>query len=273
MEKIKNFIAYFFGQGDEIEFKMLTLAHFIPLFVLGAIIFCTYKFRDKLRDWKHEKKLTMALAFVAIICEMSYYWRLVGVPSLGANPHEHLPITICGWGVIFCSFLVVTKCQTLFDVTYFWLFSGTIFALITPTVISYCGPTRFRYYQFWGEHMLGYIIIFYMIFVHKMRPTIKSAIKSYCFFAVWATVAFFANKMLGPGANYLFMAELEETESILNLLPSNFVLRVLVMASIVTVMYILAYLPWFFMDRKAKRAAEAAINATPCEEIKEESTI
>ena len=45
------------------------------------------------------------------------------------------------------------------------LFAGTIFALITPTVITYTGPTRFRYYQFWLEHTLGYISIFYMIFI------------------------------------------------------------------------------------------------------------
>ena len=77
------------------------------------------------------------------------------------------------------------------------------FALITPTVITYTGPTRFRYYQFWVEHTLGYIAIFYMIFVHKMRPTVRSAIKSYIALAV------------------------------------------------------LAYLPWYRMDRKAKKAVPA----------------
>ena len=38
---------------------------------------------------------------------------------------------------------------------------------------------RFRCYQFWIEHTLGYVAIFQMIFVHKMRPTVKSAIKPY----------------------------------------------------------------------------------------------
>ena len=44
-----------------------------------------------------------------IITEMSYFWRLVGVESLGANPIDHLPITVCGWAVIFCSNLVLSK--------------------------------------------------------------------------------------------------------------------------------------------------------------------
>ncbi len=261
MEAVKNWIAYFFGAGDEIEFVNFSAAHFIPIIALGVIVFLIYKFKDKIRSSKYEKNIAMTLAFTAIICEMSYYWRLVGVPSLGANPEEHLPITICGWAVIFCSFLVVTKNQTLFDISYFWLFSATVFALITPTVISYCGPTRFRYYQFWGEHTLGYIIIFYMIFVHGMRPTIKSAIKSYVLFVIWAIVAFFANKMLGGIANYLFMAMPEETPSILDLLPKNLAVRIAVMASIITVMFALAYLPWYIKDRRSRKAEQLRLKA------------
>ena len=250
---MKKFFSYFFGIGEEIEFRNFTLAHFLPILAMIGIIFLIYKFKDKLKDFRGEEKIRYALAFTMIITEMSYFWRLVGVPSLGANPHEHLPITVCGWVVIFGSYLVLGKSQTLYDICYFWLFSGTLFALITPTMITYTGPTRFRYYQFWLEHTTGYIAIFYMTFVHKMRPRIKSFIKAYAALVVLAIVAHIANTTLGPGANYLFMAELEETKSILNLLPTNFFLKVLVMGSIVTVMFVLSYLPWYFMYRKAKK--------------------
>jgi hypothetical integral membrane protein (TIGR02206 family) len=180
------------------------------------------------------------------------------VPSLEPNPVDHLPITVCGWALIFSSYLAVTKSQTLFDFSYFWLFSGTIFALITPTVISYTGPTRFRYYQFWCEHTLGYLIIFYMIFVHKMRPTWRSMVKSLSLLSVLAVIAYVTNRVQGPGANYLFMAEPEETPSILDILPPNFVLRVCVMAAVVLTMFFLSYLPWYLKDRKANKAALAA---------------
>lgn len=253
MEKLEEFFKYFFGQGETVEFKSFSFAHFLPIILMIGIIFLLYKYSKKIRDYNHESWIRLALAFILIITEMSYFWRLVGVPSLNPNPYDHLPITICGWCVIFCSYLVVTKNQTLFDIAYFWLFSGTIFALITPTVITYCGPTRFRYYQFWLEHTLGYISIFYMIFVCKMRPNFKSMIKSFSAFSIMALIAFVANKMLGNGANYLFMAKTEDTASILNLLPTNFVLKVLIMGSIIIVMFILAYLPWFIKDRKAKK--------------------
>ena len=251
---MKDFFEYFFGVGTEIEFSNFTFAHFAPILVTAGLIFLIWKFRDRLRDSKYEEKLRYLIAFVMIISEMSYYWRLVGMPSLGPNPMDHLPISVCGWAIVFGSYMVIGKSQTLFDIIYFWVFAGTIFALITPTVISYTGPTRFRYYQFWVEHTMGYIAVFYMIFVHRMRPTVKSMIRSYVSLAVLAAVAYIANLVIGPGANYLFMARPEDTPSILDILPSNFALRLLIMAAAVSALFVVAYLPWFFIDRKQKAA-------------------
>lgn len=254
---MKDFLIYFFGAGTTEEFHNFTFAHFAPIVLMIGVIFAIYKGRNKIRTLKHESYLRYILAFMLIISEMSYYWRLVGMPELGPTPVDHLPITVCGWAAIFCSYMVIGKCQSLFDISYFWLFSGSIFALITPTVITMTGPTRFRYYQFWLEHTLGYISIFYMIFVHGMRPTFKSAVKSYIALVVLAGIAYFANQMLGPGANYLFMAKPEDTPSILDILPPNFALRLVVMAAAVTFLFAVAYLPWFLKDRKAAQKTQS----------------
>ena len=272
---MKSFFIHFFGIGTEPEFTNFSLAHFAPILVAAGLIFLIWRYRDLLREKKWEERLRYGMAFVMIVSEMSYFWRLVGVPALNPNPVDHLPITVCGWAVIFCSYMVVGKSQTLFDIVYFWLFSGSIFALITPTVITYTGITRYRYYQFWIEHTMGYISVFYMIFVHKMRPTVKSAFKSYGCLAVLAVIAYTANQMIGPGANYLFMAKPEDTPSVLDILPPNFALRLLVMACVVTLLFTLSYLPWYLKDRKEKKHlpesadAQAALEAEERVEIKQ----
>ena len=143
--------------------------------------------------------------------------------------------------------------QTLFDISYFWLLSGSLFALITPTPLTYTGPTRFRYYQFWAEHTLGYISIFYMIFVHGMRPTVRSAVKSWCALVAMSFLAYWVNAMI-PGANYLYLARPESAPSVLDILPPNFALRTAIMAGVITLMYVLAYLPWYLKDLKAAKA-------------------
>ena len=247
-----NIFAYFFGAGTDVEFSLFTPAHWLPVLTMLAVIYLIHRKADTLASWKHEEKIRYALAFALIICDMSYYWRLVGMPSLQPGPVENLPIGVCAWAVIFCSFMVIGKSQTLFDIVYFWLFSGTVFALLTPTVITYTGPTRFRYYQFWLEHTLGYVSVFYMIFVHKMRPTVRSAIKSMTALVVLAIIAYQVNRMI-PGANYLYMARPEAAPSILDILPANFALRLTIMAAAISAMYALAYLPWYRKDKQAAK--------------------
>ena len=259
---MKDFFHYFFGKGDEVEFRTFSLTHLIPILLMIGIILLIYFYRDKIRDCKYEKTIRWVLAFMMIVSEMSYYWRLVGMAdTLGPNAIDHLPITVCGWVTVFCSYMIVTKSQSLFDIAYFWLFSASIFALITPTVITYTGPTRYRFYQFWMEHTLGYIAVFYMIFVDKIRPNIRSIIKSYSLLTVLAVIAYIANDTLGPGANYLYMAKPEDTPSILDILPPNYALRVFIMFLAVSTLFFLAYLPWLIMDKKAKAAVPAKDNA------------
>ena len=245
----ERIFCLFFGEGTKQEFAIFTFAHFAPILLMLGVIFLIRWKREAIRNWKHEETLRYILAFALIISDMSYYWRLVGMPSLGANPVENLPIGVCGWAVIFCSFMMVGKKQGLFDIAYFWLLSGSLFALLTPTPLNFTGPTRFRYYQFWAEHTLGYVAIFYMIFVHGMRPTIKSAVRSYVALLVFAVIAYSVNRMI-PGANYLYLAKPEDAPSVLDILPPNFALRTTVIVAVITLMFGLAYLPWYIKDRK-----------------------
>ena len=252
---MKEFFLYFFSEGTTPEFALFTPAHFAPVLLLIAVILLMRRFREKIRCSRHEETLRYVLAFALIISDMSYYWRLVGMPSLHPGPMENLPIGVCGWAVIFCSYMLVGKKQFLFDISYFWLLSGSLFALITPTPLTYTGVTRFRYYQFWMEHTLGYVAIFYMIFVHGMRPTIRSAVRSYAALVAMAILAYGVNRMI-PGANYLYMARPEAAPSVLDILPVNFALRTSIIVAAITAMYVLAYLPWALRDKKEKERTD-----------------
>ena len=85
----------------------------------------------------------------------------------------------------------------------------------------------------------------------------RSAVRSYIALLVMAVIAYNVNTMI-PGANYLYMARPESAPSVLDILPPNFVLRLGIMALVITAMYVLAYLPWYLKDGKAKKAAAQA---------------
>lgn len=246
---MREFLYYFFGAGTEPEFALFTTAHFAPILLLIGTLFLLYRNREFLKNAPYETNIRYILGFALIICDMSYYWRLAAGPWLSGGPAENLPLGVCGWSVIFCSFMLVGKSQRLFDIAYFWLLSGSLFALLTPTPLTFCGPTRFRYYQFWLEHTLGYVAIFYMIFVHGMRPNIRSMIRSYSALWAMAALAAWVNYLI-PGANYLYMARPESAPSVLDILPPNYGLRIAIIAAVITAMFGLAYLPWYLRDRK-----------------------
>ena len=246
---MKEFLRYFFGAGSEPEFALFTTAHIVPILLLIVVLFLLYRYREFFKKSPYDTNLRYILGFALIICDMSYYWRLAAAPWLSEGPTVNLPIGVCAWAVIFCSLMVIGKSQRLFDIAYFWLLSGSLFALLTPTPLTYCGPTRFRYYQFWLEHTLGYIALFYMIFVHGMRPNIRSVIRSYCALLLLTALAAWVNHML-PGANYLFMARPESAPSVLDILPPHYGLRVAIMVAVITVMFGFTYLPWYIKDKK-----------------------
>lgn len=236
----------FFDHGLPGELKYFTLPHLIPIFLLILTIFFIYKYRTEIRNWKYEDNIRLVLAFTMIIADMSYFWHKM---YIGAEIRNHLPITICGWSAILGGFMLLSKKQSLFDIVYFWVLAGSINALITPAVITDNGPTHFRYYQFWIEHTAIFIAVFYMLFVHQFKINFKSLIKAIIALLVMAGIAVYVNSNI-EGANYLFLATTEAGESILNFLPSNLGLRMLIMASIIFSMFGIAYLPWIFINKK-----------------------
>lgn len=239
-------IKRFFDHGSPGELKYFTLPHIIPVLLLVLIVYLIYKYRDNIRNYKNEDNIRLVLAFTMIIADMSYFWHKM---YIGAEIRNHLPITICGWSAILGGFMLLSKKQSLFDIVYFWVLAGSINALITPAVITDNGPTHFRYYQFWIEHMSIFIAVFYMLFVHKFKINFKSLIKACIAILVMTGVALYVNANI-DGANYLFLATTEAGESALNFLPNNLGLRLLVMSSIIFTMFGIAYIPWIFINKK-----------------------
>ena len=246
----------FFGYSLEENFSYFSLAHILPIILLiGAILF-TYKYRAKLASWKGEEIFRFSLAALLILNEGFYYWRLLYVGNGGSSVLDpmitYLPFQVCEWSAYIAAFMLMKKSRHLFDICFYVCLTLGVIPFFTPAVIMYTGPAYARYYQFWIEHTVTFIAVFYMIFVHKMRPTIKSMIKSYVALIVLCIIAYNANQLIGNGANYLYMARPESAPSILDILPPNFMLRLIIMASAITALFGVSYLPWYFKDKKLK---------------------
>ena len=76
-EKLLHFFNYFFGKGDVEEFRYFSLAHLIPILILGVILFLIIKYRDQLAKSPREEKNRIIMSVIMIVAEMSYFWRLL----------------------------------------------------------------------------------------------------------------------------------------------------------------------------------------------------
>ncbi len=198
----------FFGYGEKGNFKYFSLAHFIPLILLVLAVFLCYRYRNKFKNWKHEETFRFIFAFVMLMAEMSYFWRLLYVGSSDPtkiNLLDKLPLQVCEWTCIIAIFMMTKKSKLLYQICFYVCLTIGIFPLLTPSVITTTGPAYYRYYQYWMEHILPIIAVFYMTFVHGFRPRLKGIWLSSGFMSVLVVFALICNFNI-KDANYLYLA-------------------------------------------------------------------
>ncbi len=200
----------FFGYGEKGNFKYWSFAHFAPILIFALAIYFTYRYRDVIRNWKHEENLRFVFAAAMLFVEMSYFWRLLYVgssePGASVDMLDKLPLQVCEWTCILAVFMMMKKSRAIYPICFYVCFTIGIFPLLTPSVITTTGPAYYRYYQFWLEHMLPPLAVFYMTFVHGFRPTNKGIISAVGFMATLMVFALICNANI-PGANYLYLAD------------------------------------------------------------------
>ena len=210
-----NFFGYsvkFDANGNRIkDFTNFSLAHFIPLILFGVAIFLIWKFRNFFKNWKFEENFRFIWAAVMIFVEMSYFWRLLYVGSSETGQVvsllDKLPLQVCEWTCIISSFMLMKKKDNwMFQLCFYvCLIAGTCALVIPETVLPYTGPGYYRYYQFWLEHMLPTLSVFYLMFVHGFKPRFKGMFAAMGFLSVLGVISIICNHTLKDhNAEYLY---------------------------------------------------------------------
>lgn len=245
---VKFFRDGFFGYSTKQDFFMGSIWHILPIALMILAIILIYKYREKIKNYKYETSVRYILAFVMMIVEMSFFWRLlyVGNQGEGDTMLTYLPLQMCQWGLLIGIFTIISKNKKLFSINYYMTLLFASIALIYPLVIKNAGPRYFRYYQFWLEHILPIISVFYLMFVHDMKPEKKGIL--YTFMVIWplTILAMIANSKI-EGARYLYLT-LD-----VKILPQNMLLRVAILFVVVLGIFNLMYLPF---NKKNKKITE-----------------
>ena len=256
------FRSGFFGLSSEVVFKPFSIAHFVPIILAVAAIILIWKKRDAIRQWKGENTFRFVYAFIMIICEMSYFWRLQYVgPGMDDDTTMmgFLPLQVCQWTLILTTFMMMSKSKRLFPMSFFMTMSVGLLPLFVPAVISYTGPTYYRYYQFWGEHLLPIVGMFYMMFVHGFEAKPSGIPMTLGFLVLLALPCIYFNEHF-EDAEYMYLKH--STYSTLNFLPESPYLTLLVLLVAVLLLLGLTYVIYGLITGKlGKKAKEKASEA------------
>ena len=256
------FRSGFFGLSSEVVFKPFSIAHFVPIILAVAAIILIWKKRDVIRQWKGENTFRFVYAFIMIICEMSYFWRLQYVgPGMDDDTTMmgFLPLQVCQWTLILTTFMMMSKSKRLFSMSFFMTMSVGLLPLFVPAVISYTGPTYYRYYQFWGEHLLPIVGMFYMMFVHGFEAKPSGIPMTLGFLVLLALPCIYFNEHF-EDAEYMYLKH--STYSTLNFLPESPYLTLLVLLVAVLLLLGLTYVIYGLITGKlGKKAREKASEA------------
>lgn len=238
---VEFFKEGFFGYGNNGDFKQWSLAHFLPIIFMIVVLILLYKYREKIRNWKHEENLRFGFVVIMLLVEMSYFWRLLYVGAEGKYPNlmTKLPIQVCQWTLLTTCFMMAKKSKALFSMDFFLTMSTGIIPLFVPAVISTTGPKYWRYYQFWGEHILPIVGMYYMMFVHEYKPKKRGIIYAMIMLTLLAVPSIYFNNKI-PEASYLYLNNSEAFE-MLAFLPKTLWGKIPLFVGVVVALFFAAY--------------------------------
>ena len=260
--KVREVIYYsagFFGYGEKGDFRQWSLAHILPILIAVAIIILIWHFREKLRNYKHEKTARFIFIFIMVLCEMSYFWRLSYVGP-GTDPDKSmmsfLPLQVCQWTLIATVFMMAAESRKLFSMCFFLTMSAGLLPLFVPAVIVSTGPRYYRYYQYWCEHLLPIIGMFYMMFVHEYRPRPYGILMVFGFLFLLAVPSVYFNNRY-EDAHYLYLKH--GSFAMLDFLPDSIFVTGLVLVGAVLILLGADWLVYRLVTRgKGKKEEKAA---------------
>ena len=239
----------FFGFGPAGTFRPYSWMHAAPILVCAGLLLLIWFKREWLRSWKGELHLRFVLAFLMFLMEFSFFlWLLyVGDDTGSYLMMAKLPLHVCDLGLICCMFMVPSKNRTLFGFNFFvTLFGATLACIIPQTVLKRADPHYFRYYQYFGEHLLPILGTVYMMIVHRMRPRYRDLWISVGVLAAMLIPSFALNDAF-PGSDYMFL-KLE-----MPFMPEDQYLRAAVYCVLIVAIFHLLWLAWCLLLRRRDR--------------------
>ena len=221
-----------------------SLQHIIPIIITVILSIILIRFSNRKLNQKQQEQVFKALGFFVSYTVLVFHLHLIFKGNY--NIATDLPLFLCSFMALFIFIFTYSRKYWLFEILLFWIIAGTSQAVVTPDIPF--GFPSFDYFRYWIAHLGLLVIIFYAIFVLKMRPTWKSMFKSFLALQLYAIIIFGINYILN--GNYFYLNEKPNSASALDYL-GEWPIYLLTIEAILIPYFFIIYLP-FFLTKKRK---------------------
>jgi len=221
-----------------------SLQHIIPIIITVILSIILIRFSNRKLNQKHKEQVFKALGFFVSYTVLVFHLHLIFKGNY--NIATDLPLFLCSFMALFIFIFTNSRKYWLFEILLFWIIAGTSQAVVTPDIPF--GFPSFDYFRYWIAHLGLLVIIFYAIFVLKMRPTWKSMFKSFLALQLYAIIIFGINYILN--GNYFYLNKKPNSASALDYL-GEWPIYLLTIEAILIPYFFIIYLP-FFLTKKRK---------------------
>ena len=174
-------------------------AHLIPVLLLVLFVgFLVYAKKSSDEQGSHDR-LGRILAWV-IFFNFPIYVALQLLDGT-ITWDTALPLYPCPLASLMAPLLVRSNNRTFFNVIFYWVFAGTLQAVITPEVTSTF--PHYQYFYFWICHagLLG--LLCFLLINQEREPTARGIIPAFAWFNVMVVISLVVNTLTGSNYYYL----------------------------------------------------------------------
>ncbi|WP_460218320.1 YwaF family protein [Psychroserpens sp. MEBiC05023] len=221
---------------------ILSLEHLLPigLATVFAIVLIRYA-KGQLPNQQQRICHYIALFISLIVVVFHLYYMLFG----DYNFRTDLPLYLCSLLGILIPIYTYYRKYWMFEILVFWIIAGTLQGVITPDIAE--GFPSFDYFRYWVVHLGLLLVIFYSVFVFKLKPKLKSVFKSFLALQVYVVLMIVINYFLD--ANYFYLNKKPESASVLDYL-GDWPYYIIVCQLLIIPLFLIIYLPFHFRRTK-----------------------
>ncbi|MFZ2539522.1 MAG: TIGR02206 family membrane protein [Oscillospiraceae bacterium] len=195
----------FFSSTTGVPFVLFGPLYFALLIAVVVLSLYMYKFRDKLRKFKHNKLLRFVFSGVLFTNMTVYYVSLMIIGEYDIK--KHLPLEFCFiTGYILMYILITNNKNNFFTTLFYCTLIGPLPAMIFPNLSG--SYDRFIFYQFIISHHFMLLVSFYCVIVFGYKVETKSAIRAF----IYGNIVFISVSILNVlwGSNYIMQQKLPD---------------------------------------------------------------